>query len=131
MPYSLNTIIQDEYPVSLKDIVKSQKKWIPANLKFSWNQQYANLPNAFFYFQYLYFAPFLLFGFLGLLSMRGKEKRLGYRIVLISIVWILMTSILGPVDITRFNLFINLPLIIGLSHIGTEFSKKFNRKNRS
>ena len=129
-PYSVNTIIQDGYPVSLKEIVKSQKKWIPANLKFSWNKQYENLPNAFFSFQYLYFAPFLLLGLIGLISMRGKEKGLGYKILSISTAWILMASFLGPVDITRFNLFINLPLIIGLAHISREISKKFIRTSK-
>jgi len=127
-PYSIDTILRDQYPISVIEIIESQKKWIPANIKFSWNKQYENLPNAFFYFQYLYFAPFLILGTIGLMTLEGRQKKLGQKIALLSLCWILMSSIMGPVDITRFNLFINLPVIIGLSNFAIKLEELIPKK---
>ena len=114
--YDLNTILFENYPVSPKQILSSQVYWLDRNTSFSWVKQYENLPNTFMYFHYLLFKPLLIIGWVSLLLSKNKGD---FKIGIIILIWLTFVSLVGPVDIPRFNLFINFPLIYGITEIFT------------
>jgi hypothetical protein len=112
--YDFTTILFENYPVSLKQILSSQAYWLNRNTSFSWIKQYENLPNTFIYFHYLLFKPLFIIGWISLLLSKDRED---FKIGIIILIWISFVALAGPVDIPRFNLFINLPLIYGLTKL--------------
>ena len=112
--YNLKTILFENYPVSLKQILSSQAYWLNRNTSFSWIKQYENLPNTFIYFHYLLFKPLLIIGWISLMLSKNRED---FKIGIIILTWLSFVSLVGPVDIPRFNLFINLPLIYGITKL--------------
>jgi len=114
--YDLKTILFENYPVSLNQILSSQAYWLDRNTSFSWIRQYENLPNTFIYFHYLLFKPLLIIGWISLVLSKNRQD---FKIGIIILAWLSFVSLVGPVDIPRFNLFINLPLIYGITKFFT------------
>ena len=46
-----------------------------------------------------------------------SKNREDFKIGIIILTWLSFVSLVGPVDIPRFNLFINLPLIYGITKL--------------